>query len=338
MTANKNIESGLSGNIHVFDTNLIYNLNQINGIKIFTEYAKCTKIRLITTELVKNEIEKHDKENNLKNIDILTKELGSNFFINVTEADVNAFFSKISSLSILEKVPYSWCINNNWNVTLGSSYFEHGGTYHPREIINQSDIADISSADITLMAYLIKLYNKNKEMQFIYTDDLKIKIIGIESETYTSIHYVELLGLMLTENLSFSNFIKAVNTFIENTYFSLPCKREKEDYTTKTLNQIKSHIFRFAEILMDDIENLDELDRRKRSNIVNNLKNEKKKFDREFHMELEEYSNEDYREIQKSLGYQNLRNIISNYENNIKKILTPFLNLLDEMNLGWVIN
>jgi hypothetical protein len=82
---------------------------------------------------------------------------------------------------------------------------------------------------------------------------------------------------------------------------------------------------------------MDELERIDKAKIINGLKNERDKFRREFQLELSRYFNKNHKERQKIRRYQNLRNIISMYENKIREILLPFLNIVSELNLGWVI-
>ncbi|MBU7048453.1 MAG: hypothetical protein HXS54_18630 [Theionarchaea archaeon] len=323
---------------HVFDANVIYHLYRIDGIPVFARFAESSKIRLVTTELVMNEMEKHDNEKGQDKVETLIRELGDGWFVNVTEHDVKNFFHEIGSLSILKQSPYSWGIYNRWNIGFDpSSFIESEGVFYHKRAIERRDLDKISPADITLMAYLIKLYNEYRKIQSIYTDDTKIEIIGKKSKMYETIRYIDLLNLLLKENLSFSMFIEAVNDFIQNSKFSLPLRSNSPEATTKTLRGIEDHIVNFTSMLIEKIRDKDELERRKKAEIVNYLKNSRDVFRDEFRSELRRYSSPDYDRTQKDLKYLNLRKIILKHENNIRRIVLPISDLINDMNLGWVI-
>ena len=323
---------------HVFDANVIYDLYRIDGIGVFARFAKLSKIRLVTTELVKSEMEKHDNEYVQNKVLTLTRELGDDCFVNVTEDDVRTFFHEIDSLSVLKKTPYSWGIYNYWNINFDSSNFiESEGVFYHKRAIEQRNLDAISPADITLMVYLIKLYNECRKIQFIYTDDAEIVIIGKKSQMYEAIRYIDLLSLLLKENLSFSMFIEAVNDLIQNRRFSLPLRSNSPEATTKTLRGIENHIVNFTNLLIENIRDKDELERREKAEIINHLKNSRDEFRNEFRSELNRFSSTEYARTQKNLKYLNLRRTILKHEDTIRKIVLPIPDLINDINFGWVI-
>jgi hypothetical protein len=320
---------------HVFDANVIHYLYHIDGIPPFARFAELSKARLVTTELVKSEMEKHDNEFKQNKVEILIRELGDDCFVNVTEDDVREFFYEIDSLSILNQLPFHWGIYNRWNVNFDSSYFvDFRGVFYYKKIIERRKLDKISPGDITLMAYLIRLYNRYKEIHSIFTDDTKIEIIGEKSRMYETIRYIDLLNLLLKENLSFSVFIEAVNDFIQNKEFSLPLRSNSPAFTTKTLKGIENHIANYTNMLIQKIGDKDGLERREKAKIINSLKEYRDRFRDKFRSELDSYSNTDYNKKQRNLKYLNLRKIISTHEDNIREILLPISDHVNDINLG----
>lgn len=334
MVSNRITESVFDSSYHLFDANVIYELDKVGKISALTVYVKSLNKKLVTTELVKNEIEKNDREYNRNKMKILINELGNDFFVHIAEEDVKGFFNTINALSIL-KSPYSWGICNFWNINLDPSYFlEVRGVYYPKEMIEQSTENCLSPADITLMAYLIKLYNECGQEQLIYTDDTEIDVIGNKSGMYLTIRYIQMLSLLLKNmNLSFSMFIRAVNSFIGNHTLSLPLKNSSPACTTKTIEEIEKNIVAFTDALRQKVEGAREIEKKDKASIVNTLKGFRDSFKYEFKQELNRYSDKNYKKEQVERGNQSLRNLISEYEKNIRELMSPYANLIIEANL-----